>query len=506
MKSTKLLGAVSAVAMLAGAANAQLTIDQVDTGVATTIDSFYELAEEVNFPQLALNGDADGVFGLEVRTQGVIPPGQNIFLTIEIVNGTLAANLDGSEITSGIVGAVVDAGGSIGDTSVRYLITTDTSDSSSVSGLDGIALDLPVLISSCGDTTFNVTEFRTEGTGSSGTDIEGGSAMLTSRGSGLPALRCADAYQANVFPDSDLTVLDFTTGFTNFVVSAPDTATTAVLGEYDLFVDTTVNIDLNSTPASPGDVLGFESSIDFDDGSGILSGVIAPDTGTLFDAGPTAQSFLSIPFVGTPDATLDFEEGTFTVTLNGINAVTPQEVTVSDANLFLDTSLALNAQDAFLFADVEDLRVNGQFYGFLDWVADANGFVNTIIRATGFDGQDDIQAQLIIKNAQGGAAYNGTYSFVVAASDVEGSEIRLTSNDLSAIVAASGSAPDGNFRTADVALVFSTDLDLDVDRLLSGPQTATVVPFGDGANQDGSGALAPAADPAGGVNGDDGSF
>ena len=532
MKSTKLLGAVSAATLLGGVANAlpvfppspplvpapgpagpSLEIDQINTltgtlsdstpiGGASTISGAYLLAEEVDFPQLVANGDADAVFGLEVRTQGVIPPGQNIFLTIEIENGTLAANLDGSEILTGITGAVVDSGGSIGDDFVRYLITTDTFDLSTIIGRDGIALDLPILLSSCGDTTFNVTEFRTEGTGSSGTDIEGGTAMLTD-GFSPPAVQCVDAYRANLFPDFGPTVLDFTTGFTNFVVGI-DSPTVATLGSFGLFVDTTAAIDLDGTLADPNDVLGFEAMIDFDDTSGIVSGEGIASPGSLFSSTATAPSSGSIPLVGSNVASGFTQGGLFTLTVDGATAISPQEVTVSNANIFLDTSDALVAEDPFLNADVEDLRVNGQFYGFFDWVADANGFVNSIFRISGLDGLSDIPAQLIVKNAQGGGAYDGTYAFTILASDVEGSEIRLNSDALSAIVGTT--APDGLFRTADIALVISTDLDLDVDRLLSGPAQATVVPFGDGANQDGTGALAPADDPAGGVNGDDGSF
>ena len=165
------------------------------------------------------------------------------------------------------------------------------------------------------------------------------------------------------------------------------------------------------------------------------------------------------------------------MTINGTASVLPQTVSVSGAVLDLDTSLDLQATDAFLSADVEDLKLNGQYYGPFDWVSDSTKLVNTIFRITGLDGASDIPAQVIVQNSRNGL--NGTFPFDILASDVEGSEVRLNSSALETIA--------GQFGTADISLVFSTSLDLDVDRLLAGPSTAVVVPFGDGANDSGTG-------------------
>ncbi len=497
MKNAKLFAAASVAALMAGAANAQLAIEQ-DNPAGATITAPYSIAEEVDFPVAALAGDLDAGLGVAVLTQGVIPPGQNIFLTLNITNATLTANLDGSEIDAGITGAVVDDGGSIGDSFVRYLITTDTLDSSNFLGLDGININLPIEMSGCGDVTVSVTEFATE---SGGTPIEGGTASLAA-----PAITCDEAFVTTLVPDADTTVLDFAGGFTNFVVAAPDTGTTAVLGEYDLVVDTTVNVDLanNSltpdvgTPADPSMVLGFESSVDFVDANGVVNGTAAPGVGTLFDAGPTAVASNSVPLVGTPDATAAIEDGTFSILIDGSTSIEAQTVSVSGAIIDLDDAgHSLQDTDPFNSADVEDLRLNGQYFGPFDWVSDGTKLVNTIFRVTGLDGLSDIPAQVIVNNARNGAATEGVFPFTLLASDVEGSEIRLNSDQLEAIA--------GQFGTADISLVFSTDLDLDVDRLLAGPSQAVVVPFGDGANLDGLGDQSPTT-PTSPDNDDQGNF
>jgi hypothetical protein len=490
MKNAKLFAAASAAALMAGAANAQLAIEQ-DSPAGATITAPYSIAEEVDFPVAALAGDLDAGLGVAVLTQGVIPPGQNIFLTLNLTNATLTANLDGSEIDLGITGAVVDDGGAIGDSFVRYLITTDNSDlSTGDASRDGININLPIEMSSCGDVTVSVSEFATE---SGSTPIEGGTAALA-----VPAITCDEAFVTTLAPDVDTTVLDFTGGFTNFVVSAPDTATTAVLGDYELTIDTAVNVDLQGTNADPAMVLGFESSVDFVDADGVDDGTAAPVVGTLFDAGPTLVSGNSVPLVGTPDATLASETGTFSISIDGVTPIAAQTVSVSGALIDLDDStFSLQDTDPFNSADVEDLRLNGQYFGPFDWVSDGTKLVNTIFRVTGLDGVSDIPAQVIVANARNGAASEGVFPFTILASDVEGSEVRLNSDALEAIA--------GQFGTADISLVFSTDLDLDVDRLLAGPSQAVVVPFGDGANLDGVGGQSPTTPPSS-DNDDDGNY
>jgi hypothetical protein len=490
MKNAKLFAAASVAALMAGAANAQLAIEQ-DSPVGASITAPYSIAEEVDFPVAALAGDLDAGLGVAVLTEGVIPPGQNIFLTLNITNATLTANLNGSEIDAGITGAVVDAGGAVGDSFVRYLITTDNIDLSTGDATrDGINVNLPIEMSSCGDVTVSVTEFATE---SGGTPIEGGTASLAA-----PAITCDEAFVATLAPDADTTVLDFTGGFTNFVVAGPDTITTAILGEYDLAVDTTVNVDLAGTNADPAMVLGFENSVDFVDADGIDDGTAATVLGTLFAAGPTAVASDSIALAGTTDATLAVESGTFEIAIDGVTSIEAQTVSVSGAVIDLDDSgFSLQDTDPFNSADVEDLRLNGQYFGPFDWVSDGTKLVNTIFRVTGLDGLSDIPAQVIVNNARNGAASEGVFPFTLLASDVEGSEVRLNSDRLEAIA--------GQFGTADISLIFSTDLDLDVDRLLAGPSQAVVVPFGDGANLDGSGGQAATTPPTS-TNDDEGNY
>ena len=119
---------------------------------------------------------------------------------------------------------------------------------------------------------------------------------------------------------------------------------------------------------------------------------------------------------------------------------------------------------------------NGSTFGPFDWVADSNGRVNSIFRVTGLGSlTSDVPSLLITENSRNGV--NGVFPFTLEASSVQGSEVRLNSTDIEGIV---GSA----FGTADITWIFGGVLDLDVDRLLSGPSTATVVPFGDSANDD----------------------
>ncbi len=490
MKMMKLMGAASTAALIAGAANAQLALELSDVGGATNpvIDDTsgtVTVAEEVDFAALsnAVTGSSATV-GLEVLTEGQIPPGQNLFLTVTLTNAVFAAALDGDEVETGDTGSVVNSGGGAGESTVRYLITSDTADTSSndAANRDSIGLVLPLLMSSCGDVTAQVTEFQTE---SGGTPIEGGTASLTS-GTGLlqapdEIADCDDAFWATITPDTNPSAIDFQAAagaFEGFVTTGADSATVATVGDATVRVDTSVFIDFGANNAAFGDVLGYEADIDFVDDAGIASG--AGVTGFWADTAAAAANTIALDG-DTPAlvaaTTTTGETGTITLTADGVNDMMAQVVTVSDAILNLrSTGTFLTASDPFLAADVEDLVFNGSTFGPFDWVADSNGRVNSIFRVTGLGSQTtDVPSLLITENSRNGV--NGVFPFTLEASSIQGSEVRLNSTDIEGIV---GSA----FGTADITWIFGGVLDLDVDRLLSGPSTATVVPFGDSANDD----------------------
>lgn len=503
----KFMAATSATALLAGAASAQLLLEAHTGG---TVDPGYEIAEEVDFAALNATVAGDGTVDLEVVTQGTIPPGQNLFLTITATNATWSAGLNGAEFTSGTTGAVVDSGGTAGTSSVRYLITSDVvaTASSSTNGADHVAVTLPFNMTGCGDVTFQVTEFQTEAVG---TPIEGGTASLTTGATPVvtPLITCVDAYVASVVddslaPSSDPSVLSLVSSFANFVDTtavapvAHDTPTTARLGVFNLAVDTTVNINLINTLASAGDVLGFDANVNFADATDVATVAGTPTTGAFFTAPATAPVGNSVALAGTTTAGLAAEVGDLLVTISGANPVPAQTVTVSGGTIDLDTTDNLLATDAFVAQDAEDLKLEGQIFGPFDWVSDSTKLVNTIFRVTGLSTTEDVPAQIVVENSRNGAAFNGVYPTTILGSSVQGSEIRWNSAALEAVA--------GQFGTADISLIFSTNNDLDVDRLLAGPSTAVVVPFGDGANQDGSGTAGALTSPGTGVNDDSGVF
>lgn len=495
----KFMAAASVTALMAGAASAQLALEDAGTGI---VASGHVIAEEVDFAAMNLSGNGDGDVDLEIVTQGTIPPGQNLFLTITATNATFTTGLNGAEFTSGTTGAVVDAGGAAGSSSVRYLITTDAGAiaPASASGADHVALTLPFNMTGCGDVTFNVTEFQTEAVG---TPVEGGAAALSVAGTPTPLITCEDVYVASVVDDSlapasTPTVLSLISSFADFAVAAPDTANRARLGVFDLTVDTTAFIDLIGTAASPGDVLGFDMSLDFVDATEITGADGVATTGTLFTAATSAPVGNSVAVSGVVAATAAAEDGDLFVDSTGANPIPAQTVSVSGATIDLDTTDFLQATDPFVAADAEDLKLEGQIFGPFDWTSDSTKLVNTIFRITGLSTTEDVPAQIVVENSRNGAAFNGVYPTTILGSSVQGSEIRWNSAALESVA--------GQFGTADISLIFSTNNDLDVDRLLAGPSTAVVVPFGDGANSDGSGTAGSLTSPGTGVNDDTGVY
>ncbi|MBU2605860.1 MAG: hypothetical protein KKC43_08215 [Alphaproteobacteria bacterium] len=495
----KLLAATSVAALIAGGAQAQLALEQTSvtssSGAVTTIASPYVLADEVDLVALNATPAGIGQFGLEVLTEGVIPPGQNIFLAIQVTNGTIASNLNGSEfpaLASGITGAVVNQGGTTGATSVRYLITTDAADNST-SDLtrDGIALNLPVRAASCGDVTFAVTMFQTE---TGGTKIEGGTAVLTSAAVPIAAMTCESVFDASLTPDTAMSVLDLQTppAFSTFDI-ANDAPSVATLGDFALAF-TPGFLDLAGTPAVIGNVLGFVADIDFQNTDEIVSGQAIAGAGAVFATAATVATGSDINLVSTTAATAP-ATGTFDLTISTTAPVAAQTVSVSDAVLTLDTSVGLKATDAFTIADVEDLKYEGNVFGPFDWVSDSTKAVNSIFRITGLDPAEDVPAQIIVTNSRNGSAFNGVYPFTILGSSVQGSEVRLNSSQLEAVA--------GQFGTADISMVFSTTLDLDVDRLNASPSSSVVTPFGDNSNSD---STPDTTTPATTLNDDQGNF
>lgn len=504
------MAAASVAALMAGAASAQLSMQAHTDG---TVDPGYVIANEVDFAALNLVPAGDGTVDLEIITQGTIPPGQNLFLTIEATNAVFSEGLDGSEfpVGSGTTGAVVDSGGAVGTSSVRYLVTTDAGavgPDSGGTGADHIKINIPFNMSSCGDVTFAVTEFETEAVG---TPIEGGTANLSVGGIATPLITCEDTYVASVVDDSITTttpaftgtptVLSLASSFMMFLVPGggnPDTGTVARLGEFRLDVDTTNHIDLIDGPASGTHVLGFDADVNFGDATDISTSQAVVSTGTLFATTATAPVANTSALAGGTAATLDSETGDLFVTISGTDPIPAQTVSVSDGSIDLDTTVNLLATDPFVAQDAEDLKLEGQIFGPFDWVSDNTKFVNTIFRITGFDGSADVPGQIIVENARNGAAFEGVFPFTVLATDVQGSEVRINSTDLTTIA--------GLFGTADISLVFSSNEDLDVDRLLAGPSTATVVPFGDGANDSGVGTTGSTTSLGSNVNDDRGNY
>jgi len=271
---------------------------------------------------------------------------------------------------------------------------------------------------------------------------------------------------------------------------------------FSVSASSTAHIDLRGTDADLTQVTGYEANVNFEDADGIANGEMDVNAGELF-----ANSSVNInPVTGvvalsgnTTPTTASANSGDFHVNLaTPAASVMQQAVTVSDASISFDATKFLIAEEPFVVADVEDLKYQGTIFGPFDWVSDSQRAVNTIFRITGLS--PSIRAmplQVIVTNSRTGL--NGTYRTTILGSDVEGSEYRINSAKLEEIA--------GAFGTADITFVFSGagTNNLDVDRLLAGPNTATVVPFGDGANQDG-GNSSNSVSPGENRNDDVGSF
>ncbi len=452
----KLLTAASVVALTAGGAYAQTTTIQQASVASSEVSAAVQFAAEADLATLATNDESDATFGLRVGTSSQIPA-QNMLLSISVSNGTWETAIDGSALVSGSIGdQVVFSGGAAGGNTVEFIFTPDATATSGSGYADSVTFKLPVALTSCNNLTFSVTSFAAQDD-----SVDYGSDALDA-----PAVTCVNAISATLVADADPTSLIYasTPPFSDFAANAPDTSSTAVLGEFDLSINTSVRkrLDTGAT-VDAADVSGYQVVIGFATSSTGIASCAAVDPTDFFAASASASS-ASCTISGSAAADTATEDGQFTITTSGSSTVAKQAVSVTSATLYMSGGLV--ASEPFSAgADVENLTyTGGQTFGRFDWVGDATKTTNNVFRITGLTAETD--GTLIVANSTEGM--DGSYPFTVTP---VGGEVLLTRTELTAIV-------DGNFGRADLTFLLEATGSVDVDRLMSA--NGVISSFGNG--------------------------
>jgi len=472
MKIRSFLMAVSATALMAGAAHAQTT--------SVTL------------------GDADGSPGnaneagpLVIATQHADVTGTSVYLEIvystgglnlpETASYNIAVSLDqdsgvlefsnpllpnalqeagsGTNVNSTLVSA-----GAAGDTNVQFL--------ASVTGSAVQTFALPMVVEFTEDICTDPADTYTVQVNVQDTitnlPIFGGAVVGD-------IITCADAVTAVIAEDAEDTVIDLGSIGTEYTTFSADSVlvgsgispTAANLGTIEFGVPSTpVIIELDSAPFS-SDIASIDFNVNYAQVSGFsttdieINGVVPPAVPVI-----TAQSAVSISSSTDIAAILAGSPIELGATSSGTDEILTQRVIVRDLEVSFISSLGLDPVDLG-DGDLDTLEREGLDTGFYDWVAGDNGTgVTNVFRITGIpvDANGDALEALVIdvefENASNGNPSGGNVEvpIVIPASDIEGGTAFVDSSMFEAI--------NPGFGVADIRLSIRSSGILDVDRLM----------------------------------------
>ena len=486
MKLSKILAGASLAALMAGNAHAlDLTIGDADNSATVGFISVpVALAEESIY--VAPAPELTNTYELTVTTTGTLAAGQNLLLTVDVLNGSFAQDLDGNEVTDGtfpVSGASVQFDGGVAtgqedSSTVTYLIAGDN-----ISGGNNFGVELPVAYDGCdAELGFSIT-LRTE----QGTLIEEGTVGLAGG-----AVRCFNAYQASVVDDrtvgggnSFLTSVSSFAAYDSTVAANPTDATAAAPTVSALDAGTSGALGVARVAFNPDNET--RPLLDRLDAAGIaapLTGVealnlgfdvdISDDSGILFatlDEGAQTNGFTGLSsalVVAVPALTTDDYVDNVTIDVDGTTQVLPQVPAASDVTLsFNDADLILS--EAGIGGNLDDLNYEGVVCGIFDWVGDEASVTTQVFRATGFGNQVSL-IQATIFNAKDVSFTDGT-TVDLPVGNYSGNEIIVTNRMIGAAM--------GAFGRGDFQLNFvGSEQSLDCDRLQVSPTSAAISDFG----------------------------
>ena len=477
MKIKSLLAGISTLALTAGSAHALvLEVANVNGTMNDAQEAVVALANET------VNTGIDAVFEFQIRVSAgaAFPAGDNVDIIIDLPSGVTfgTGGVTAGDVYNGtngsITGASLTSGGAEGSDVVRLLVSIDPQ---TMQPRETIGFQIPLEIADAGcdgkstDTVDITVEARTE----AGTRIDGGVA------SGA-IIQCTDALVGEVLSDeaTDDSFVALVNDYNNFGdAGAPaGGATSTVLGTVEYMVDNTAIATVGANSAANtnfvvSDVDELTFDVVFENATGIddvvIDGISGVQSGNVFSFTIPDTSGV---FAGPQDITVfaDADATTFIATQEVVvrNAV----LTYDNMNLATETEVG-NPGDVFCgHGDLDFLQREGREFGFFDWVAEM-GAVNNLFRVTGLSTTEDTPYSLTFDNSRTGQ--DGTFSGVIAAADVvEGEYVFSSRNQFSML--------NPGYGRADVNMIFETNNDLDVDRLIS--SNGVVASYGDSANSD----------------------
>ena len=498
MKMTKLLTGAAAAALLAGAANAQVVLQQGDhAAVANTsgtpVDGDNWFATEIGS---IANITVPLEFSVFPTTAGAWPtaPNVEVLIQVDVTNAVLDRSLVDGDIVASTASATctssdmtVDADGAAGDATVTFRVA-DIAECSAIDGApasiddtaEQINFALPLILSG-GDVDVSVSITRASNgsaIASGSWSADAGNRTFGSNTAGDPLITQASAISFS--STSGVATLSSASSFTTF--SDP------TLGTYS--IDTTGVLLANRTAVADGDVADADLFCTFASVAG-LDG----DAHTLGIAtnNAAANSSNPVPF-NIPTAEFDGASNTLALVSLGATAIQPQSVSCAGTVEF-STASGLSDYTISSF-DMGYIRRDGPTTGFFEWVGDSSLSTGNVFRVTGL-GASSPTASVIVNNSSTGM--DGEYALTLPTPT--NGEVILNNSMLTAQIGAFGRA-DLQFSFHDSSLQNNGGAGVVVRRFMVG-SNGTLFDMGndnDDTVNTRTGSVAPQDDAGGGSN------
>lgn len=500
MKFSRLLIGASALALISGAAQAQVSAALGDADNDTTVNELqtgFQWANETDF-----SASVDTDLGLLVNTVNNIAGGTNVQIEInlsgpvefdgQVPDSALVVGADGTGTNTGftLVGTGADGSQSV---TFQYEIAAAPGETS-------IGFQLPVSFTGCGSVDVDI-QLRTD----LGVLIQGGNASVPAPGGQTSLFECGgSAFQVAFASDESTedTVIENDAAFTllgDALVNNFENASTGVIGTVSGSIDTSLIRDIVShapVAVAAGDIDAVSFEVLFADDAAMT------DVDLLTSATACSQGAGGVWACALSEADSETLIGggseDIQITVDGTTAISRQAVSAQNELTEFDSGLNLIASESDTSGGpLDGLQWVGVTCGVFDFVASSGNIVgrNDVVRITGLP-SGDVDFAMSLMNAND-TAFNGDFHGTLADRDgdrrinsttmtnVAGGDFGTAdvlfhffvddSNDVSTPTDATGTAPDLPFGSG-----------VDCDRLVT-DQNGSIASYGDGANQDGAG-------------------
>jgi len=372
------------------------------TVTSTTTSGAYLLAQELTYFTAYSSATAaaatKGTASFKLNPTGSFTTGQSLLLTLDLTGGVFAGN-SATIATGSVTGTtcVVDNVVAVtpvaeGATSAQYLVQL----SGTCSGANnGINIAAPVQVTG---SSMSVGAMLQQSFGGQLINVDGGRTSAR-------FVTVAPAFSATVSASSTGVVAQVSQGYREFNTSS------AVIGTYDVEVDSDVHVNLSGTAASAGSISGVTLTATALTGS--FTGYNLASNSGLFTTGSSTATVgtVRVRTSATSSGSVVIVDNTDTATTSVVEA--DAVIPASTFSLAVSVDLAAGLTDFTATGSLASVTRDGTSF-VAPWVALGSTVANSTIRLANNGSADTGPIQVTLKSSTGGAPTTQTVTITNA--------------------------------------------------------------------------------------------